>query len=119
MKELVSLTVAAAAVTLLVVAFAAPVTTVAAAEAPDGKKVFLAQKCDLCHSVPTAGIEAKTKSEKMKGPDLVDSKREAAWIERYLKREIEQEGEKHKKEFKGSDEELKALIDWVRAQKRP
>jgi hypothetical protein len=31
----------------------------------DGKEIFLAQKCDLCHTVSSAGIEAKTKSDKM------------------------------------------------------
>ena len=29
----------------------------AAAAAPDGKAIFLAQKCNLCHSVSAAGIE--------------------------------------------------------------
>ena len=42
------------------------------AEGSDGKGVFEAQKCNLCHAVSSAGIEAKTKSEKLKGPDLVN-----------------------------------------------
>lgn len=121
MKKLASLTVGLAAVALLVSLFIAPVLTVAAAQgsagAPDGKELFLAQKCNLCHSVSTVGIEAKTSSEKMRGPDLVDLDREPEWIEGFLKKETELDGEKHKKEFKGTDEELDALISWLLAQK--
>ncbi len=57
----------------------------AAAEV-EGQKVFEAQKCNMCHAVPSAGIEAKTTSEKMKGPDLVDLKRDAKWIAGYLQK---------------------------------
>lgn len=124
MKDLASLTVALAAVAVLAFLFSAPVLTVAAAqtpaptsdEAPDGQEVFLAQKCNLCHSVSTVGIEAKTSSEKLLGPDLVDLDRDAEWLAGWLKKEIELDGEKHKKQFTGSDEELAALIDWLQAQ---
>ena len=43
----------------------------------DGKAIFLAQKCNTCHSVSTEGIAATTKSEKMKGPDLINLKHDA------------------------------------------
>jgi mono/diheme cytochrome c family protein len=84
--------------------------------ASDGKEIFLAQKCNVCHSVSTAAVEATTKSEKMKGPDLVDLEREASWIESYLQGEEALEGEKHKKKFSGSAEELAALVDWLLEQ---
>lgn len=120
MRKLASLTIATAAVALLVVLFSAPVITVAAADsAPrplDGKEIFLAQKCNLCHAVPPAGIEATTKSEKMKGPDLVDLKRDAEWIEKFVTKKVELNGKLHMKEFKGSDEELDALVDWLLKQ---
>lgn len=124
MRQLASLTVAIAALVVLAFLFSAPVLTVAAAQpsdptsegAPDGKAVFLDQRCNLCHSVSTAGIEAKTRSETMRGPDLVDLDRDAEWLEGWLKKEIELDGEKHKKAFTGSDEELAALIDWLLAQ---
>lgn len=123
MKKLASLTIAGAAVAVLVLLFTAPVLTVGAAQAAegplDGKEIFLAQKCNLCHSVPPAGIEATTKSEKMKGPDLVDLKREAGWYERWLKKEVELNGKLHMKAFQGSDAELDALVEWLLKQQAP
>lgn len=88
-----------------------------AAEAADGKAVFLAQKCNLCHSVSTAGIEATTKSDAMKGPDLsTTGAHDPAALAKYLKQEETVDGKKHKKAFKGSDEELQALIAWLNEQ---
>ena len=82
------------------------------------KTIFLAQKCNVCHSVQSAGIEAKTKSEKMKGPDLtgITSRRETDWIAKYVRKEVQLDGRDHKKEFKGSKEELAALISWLEGQ---
>lgn len=121
MKKIASLTVGLAAVAMLLSLFIAPVFTAAAAQgagdAPDGKEVFLAQKCNMCHAVSTVGIEAKVKSETMQGPDLVDLERDPEWIAQFVTKEIELDGEKHKKEFKGSDEELDVLISWLLAQK--
>ncbi len=86
----------------------------AEAEEPAGRQVFLAHKCNLCHAVPAAGIEAKTKSEKMKGADLggpVEEDFEV--IADYLRKQSELEGKSHKKEFAGSDEELHQILDWL------
>jgi hypothetical protein len=65
--------------------------------------------------VAAAGIEAKAKSEKLKGPDLggVTERHEREWIGKYVRKQIDFNGEAHKKEFKGTDEELAALIDWL------
>ena len=57
-----------------------------------GQELFVAQKCNLCHAVSTVGIEAKTKSEKMMGPDLVGIETDAATIIPYLKGETELNG---------------------------
>lgn len=86
----------------------------------DGKAIFLAQKCDLCHSVPTAGIEAKMKSEKMRGPDLVNlgAERDAAWLKQYLKKEVDLDGKKHGKAFTAGDAELDTLVAWLLDQKK-
>jgi mono/diheme cytochrome c family protein len=105
----------AIALTLLVGALAG--ASAARADDPPGQVAFLAQKCDMCHSVSTAGIEAKTKSEAMRGPDLVDLDVEADWLTKFLKKEVEKDGKTHKKSFTGSDEELKALVDWLLEQK--
>ena len=85
----------------------------------DGKQIFLAQKCNLCHSVSPAGIEATTKSEKMKGPDLVgESKRDAKLLNDYLRKKAVINAKKHVKEFTGSDEEIGALIAWLQKQEK-
>ena len=89
-----------------------------AAATPDGKAIFLAQKCNTCHSVSTAGIEATTKSAAMKGPDLVNVKLDAAAITKFLHKETEMDGKKHPKNVKLPDADMKALIDWVLAQKK-
>jgi mono/diheme cytochrome c family protein len=111
-----------AAVTLLAALYAgARVTTVQAqgAAALDGKAIFLAQKCNMCHSVSTAGIEATTKSEKVKGPDLVNVKTDAATLTKYLKKQADVNGKKHAgAAWKGSDQELAALIAWIQKQKK-
>lgn len=87
----------------------------------DGRELFVeTHKCALCHSVPGAGIEAKTKSDKLKGPDLGGPLPEALDLARvgaYLRKQAKRDGEEHKREFKGSDEELQALVDWLLEQK--
>ncbi len=97
------------------VVFAAPL----AAEEGDGQAVFTDQKCNLCHAVSTVGIEAKTKSEKLLGPDLVNlaDSYEVEWIVKYVKKEADKDGKNHTKPFKGTDEELQALVDWLLEQK--
>ena len=84
----------------------------------DGKAIFLAQKCNMCHSVPTAGIERTMKSEKMAGPDLVNIKEDAGTLTKFLRKAAEIKGKKHGKAFTGSDEELGALVAWIQAQKK-
>jgi len=87
-------------------------------ESPLGRQVFEAQKCNTCHDVSSANIEAKMKSAKMKGPDLtgVGSRLESDWIAKYVRKEVQLEGKDHKKEFNGTDEDLKAMIDWLSEQ---
>ena len=90
----------------------------ATAEDAPGKAKFEEAKCNLCHAVSTAGIEAKTKSAAMAGPDLVDIEVDADAIVLYLKQEGELEGKKkHKKKWTGSDEDAKVIVEWILAQK--
>lgn len=84
----------------------------------DGQALFEAKKCNMCHSVSTVGIEAKTTSEKMVGPDLVDPDLSPEQMAAFIKKEGENnEGKMHKKGFTGTDEELAALVDWLQNQK--
>jgi hypothetical protein len=85
----------------------------------DGKEIFLAQKCDLCHTVSSAGSEAKTKSDKMKGPDLTTAeKRDPKLLADFMRKTAQIDDQDHKKEFKGSDEELGALLSWIQEQQK-
>jgi mono/diheme cytochrome c family protein len=85
----------------------------------DGKAIFLAEKCNTCHGVAAAGIEAKVKSEKMRGPDLDEKigEHDRAALVAFMRGEAELDGKEHKKPFQGSDEELQALVDWLLEQK--
>lgn len=89
-----------------------------AAEALDGKAIFLAQKCNMCHSVSSAAIEGKAQSESTKGPDLstVAIKADDATLGKYLRKQEKLNDKLHKKELKATDEELAALIAWLRKQ---
>jgi mono/diheme cytochrome c family protein len=105
------------AVTLLVVGWAA--TAVQAGDVPDGKTVFLENKCNTCHSVDSQEIAKK--SEKMKGADLSNAGndvKDAAWLKGFLLKENEKEGETHKKAWKGTDEQLGAIVDWLMTLKK-
>lgn len=84
---------------------------------PDGQRIFLDQKCDMCHDVSNVGIEATTRSERLKGGDIKGLDMDPDWLALYLKREEELDGKKHQKGFTGSDEELKNLIEWALSQK--
>jgi mono/diheme cytochrome c family protein len=90
-------------------------TPVGAAEQLDGKKIFLAQKCETCHAVSSAEIKM---TGKIKGPDLAGAaaKRDATLLSNYLRRNADINAKKHVKPFTGSDEELGALIAWLQKQ---
>lgn len=118
------LTLAALAFTLFLISSLAPAASAAAGDesaVPAGQKLFVEQyKCNMCHSVSSAGIEAKTKSEKMRGPDLagVVPEKGVEWTTKFIKREVKLDDNQHKKEWKGSDDDLKTLVDWLATQKK-
>ena len=86
--------------------------------AADGDNAFVTQKCNMCHAVSSAGIEAKVKMEKMKGPDLagVSTRYDSEWLGKFLRREVQLNDTDHKKEYKGTDDDLKALIAWLSSE---
>jgi len=107
-----------ATVFLLAAFYSGPEAEAQSAKVLDGKQIFLAQKCNTCHSVSTEGIAATTKSEKMKGPDLVNVKEDAKLLNGYLRKTADIHGKKHGKQFTGSDEEIGALIAWIQKQEK-
>src|SRR3989344_4784882 len=94
--------------------------------APDGKDVFLKYKCNNCHTVSTADIEAKTKT---KAPDLADVtiRHKTKWIRKFIRQnethtpcpsvESSLDGKKHPVNFKGTKEEEDALIELLDKQR--
>jgi cytochrome c2 len=81
----------------------------------DGKKIFLDQKCNMCHAVSSASIEP---TGKIKAPDLTGlaSKEDPKLLTSFLKKEADIHGKKHIKPFTGTDEELAAVIAWLQKQ---
>lgn len=77
----------------------------------DGKKIFTDSKCNMCHTITTQGIESK----KSDAVDLsnVGSNKTAEFLNKYLKKEAKMNEKDHKSSFKGSDEDLKVLVDWL------
>ncbi len=105
---------------LLTCLLAAPSVVAAAADsgqgdaATDGPKLFTAHKCNLCHGVETANIVAKTKSEKLAGPDLSAHEMEDFdALAKFLRKQEEGDDGLHKREFEGTDDELRSILEWL------
>jgi len=86
--------------------------TFATDEGPDGKQIFLDKKCTMCHSIESAGIES-TKKSGANDLSTVGNNVEADFITKYLLKEEKNDDKAHKTKFNGTDEELKALVDWL------
>ncbi len=109
-------------VLMVVVLFLGLISVVSAQENKklDGKQIFMDQKCNMCHTVSSANIQATTKTESMKGPDLTGhlAGKDATVIADELhKKKNTPRGKPHPKAFTGTDEELSALIAWLQSQK--
>ena len=104
------------AVTLLAVGLA---SVALGSDVPAGQTAFLENKCNVCHSVDSAEIAKK--SEKMKGPDLSNAGAEvesAEWLKGFLLKKEELNEKAHKKTWKGTDEQLDAIVKWVMSLKK-
>jgi hypothetical protein len=80
-------------------------------ETLNGKDIFLAKKCNMCHPATTQGIESKKKDT----PDFGTYKLsgDAAFIKQYLNKEIEMNAKKHPVQLKGEAAEIDALVNWL------
>lgn len=93
-----------------------------------GKDIFLANKCNKCHTISALKIERlpkkgkaddKKDEDKVQPPDLstpgtIDLS--ADELKTFLRRETTaKDGKKHKKKFTGSDEDLGKLVDFIRS----
>lgn len=105
----------------LMLLFGAAVVVPAGADDMPGQEAFLAQKCNMCHSVEALEIERTSTSDKMKGADLstVGDDLDMEWAVKFIKKEVELEGALHKKTFKGTDEEAQQIAAWLATLKSP
>ena len=103
---------------ILLFVFLVSFASVAAADDAAAQKLFVDKKCNTCHSIESAKIEKKMASSK--APDLSDvgSTRNAEWISKWLKKEVDLEGKKHPSTWSGTPEELKTLSDWLGSLKK-
>ena len=85
--------------------------TIADDKSDDGKKVFVDNKCNMCHTVTSAGIESK----KSDAVDLstVGKDRTVEFLTKYLKKEAKLNDKDHKSSYKGTDEDLTKLVEWL------
>ena len=90
-------------------------TPALAGDESPGQEAFEASKCNMCHSVDSLGIERTSTSDKMKAEDLstVGDDLELDWAVKFIKKEVELDGEMHKKTFKGTDEEAQQIAEWL------
>lgn len=91
-----------------------------AALAADAKELFVSSKCVRCHAIEAQGIAAKPKQgegEDVKDLSKVGNEHDAAWIQKYLRKEEAIKGKKHKQKFRGSDADLGTLATWLASLK--
>ena len=79
----------------------------AGADATQGKAVYAKLRCSMCHKIEGAGGK--------KGPDLTDvaTKRDAAWLRKYLPNPKAVDPKATMPPVKASHEDLDHLIDYL------
>ena len=102
-------------------------SVVSKSTATDGKQIFLDNHCNSCHSIKSQDVAKKADEDAdkeagetgHKPPDLsnVGQKKDAAWISKFLLKQVDLDGEKHRKRFRGSDDDLKVLAGWLESLK--
>ena len=87
----------------------------------EGKELFIKEKCNSCHSVESQGIEVTRQSSSNKAPDMSDAGNmitDADWAKKFVMREAELEGKKHRRPYNGSDKDLTQIVDWLMTLKK-
>ena len=85
-----------------------------AAQAAGGKDLFLANKCNKCHEIKSEGVAPIEAKEGIKDLSGVGKKHDAEWIKKWLMKEVEMEGKKHKfGAWKGTPAELDTIAGWL------
>lgn len=90
-----------------------------------GKDLFLKNRCNSCHTIKAASISKKVSEDEeeetgdRKPPDLsgIGKTKTAAWMAKYLMKLEKNEGELHRKKFRGTEAELKSVTTWLETMK--
>lgn len=77
----------------------------------DGQQIFTDSKCTKCHSIES--LELSSKKDDAVDLSNVGSQRNAEFLTKYLVKEEKLNEKKHKTKFKGSEEELNTLVNWL------
>ncbi len=88
-------------------------TSMITAEKSTGKDIFVNAKCNTCHAIKSQDITSKQAD---KYPDLSNFGNSGVSEEnaiKYLNKEFDINGKKHPVKFKGSEEELKTMVEWL------
>lgn len=86
-------------------------------EEPKGKILFKENKCISCHAIETQGFVKKGKST---APDLsnVGAEHTVEWLKKYVTKQETLNNLKHTVSFKGNEEELNILTEWLASLKK-
>jgi cytochrome c2 len=76
----------------------------------DGKEIFIAAKCDKCHTLDAAGIKIAPKKTDLSG---IVAKLPADKMDKYLLKETDANGKKHMVKFMGPKEDLAVMVKWI------
>jgi cytochrome c553 len=82
-----------------------------------GKKVFEESKCQTCHSVQAENLEVKTQKKNVVDLSNVGNVYTASFIEDYLKKEEKLNDKPHPQAFKGSEDNMDKLVEWLTSLK--
>lgn len=83
--------------------------------AKTGKTIFEEAKCSKCHSVEKKGVVLEKKNDKYPDLSTITEGHDAAFWTKFLKKEETLNGKKHAIAFKGGDDDLSVLIQWLMA----
>jgi cytochrome c2 len=81
-----------------------------------GQKVFTDSKCGTCHTVQSHDLTSKKKD----AVDLsgVGTVYQANFLEKFLKKQEKVDDKAHPQTFKGTDEQLEQLVEWLTSLKQ-
>jgi len=77
----------------------------------DSKQIFIDKKCTNCHTISSLGITSKKDDAfDLSNAGMVN---DAEVMKSYLLKENKINEKEHKYKFKGTDEELNSLVEWL------